>query len=367
MTEITPETLAERLAEGDPDVLPLDIRPTDVFEDWHVPGSKQIDVYDDLKNDPEAAAERLDTLPAEKEIVTVCGVGKVSAQATELLSEMGYDAKTLVDGMRGWGRVHRATALPVESLRLVQVARPGTGCLSYVLISGDRAMVVDPSQYIAVYEGLLEDYGAKLAAVLETHAHADHVSGALELADRHKVPYYLHPADSGSLDRTTDIVDQEELTLGSTPINVIHTPGHTAGSVTFNVTDEALLTGDTLFIDSVGRPDLEAGDQDATREQAESLHESLRRVLELPDEALVLPAHAPGTPEPPVTAPLGAIRERNDMVGRDQPSFVDSITADVPEKPPNHERIKRSNVGRLELSDTDARQLELGPNQCAAG
>ena len=204
-----------------------------------------------------------------------------------------------------------------------------------------------------------------LSAVLETHAHADHISGARDLA-AHNVPYYLHSKDAGGLTETTGLEDGQQITVGAVEIDVVRTPGHTAGSVTFDLEGDVLLTGDTLFLDSVGRPDLEDGDEIAIHDRAVALYQSLHRLLDKPDKALVLPAHDSGSPDPPTTATLQKVRERNGVLGHEQAGFVDTITANIPETPPNHEQIKHANVGKTQLDAEEARQLELGPNRCAA-
>lgn len=296
----------------------------------------------------------------------MCGVGEVSDVATDVLQNMGYEAKTLIDGMSGWSRIHLVAPVPMETAQLLQVARPGTGCLSYVLISDEEAIVIDPSQYTEKYAQIVDAHDATLTGILETHAHADHISGARTLADAHKVPYYLHPDDAGDLTDLIALEDGQNITNGSVAIEVIHTPGHTAGSVAFDVGDEVLLTGDTLFLDSVGRPDLEGGDDTAICARAKTLYESLQRLLDKPDNTLVLPAHDPGSPEPPTTASLAKVRERNDVLANDREGFIETITANIPETPPNHEQIKRVNVGKETVAADEAQELELGPNQCAA-
>lgn len=366
MTEITPEEVSEHLEYGNDDLLLLDIRHADAFEEWHIPGSENIDIYDELTSEPETATEALDHLPQNKEIVTVCGVGEVSDVATDVLRNMGYEAKTLIDGMSGWSRVHLAAPIPIETVQLLQVARPGTGCLSYILISDGEAIVIDPSQYTEKYGQIVDAHGAALTAVLETHAHADHISGARTLADAHNVPYYLHPDDAGDLTNLSTLEDGQSITNGSVAIETIHTPGHTAGSVSFDIDGEVLLTGDTLFLDSVGRPDLEGGDETAIRARATTLYESLQCLLDKPDDTLVLPAHDPGSPEPPTTASLAEVRDRNDVLANDREGFIETITANIPETPPNHDQIKRVNVGKETVAADEAQELELGPNQCAA-
>jgi glyoxylase-like metal-dependent hydrolase (beta-lactamase superfamily II) len=369
MQEITPNELSERLRNGNSSPLVLDIRHQEDFEEWHIPGSLNVDVYDELTDDPEQAKEALSDLPNENQIVTVCAAGVVSQTATEVLQELDYDAVTLTDGMNGWSRVHRHAEVPADiDGTLVQVARPGKGCLSHVLISDGEAVVFDPSHYLDEYEAIIDEYDADLVGVFDTHAHADHVSGAAELADRHGVPYYLHPKDALALD-VTPLEDGQIVTIGRLDIEVIHTPGHSEGSVSFDIGGAALITGDTLFHESVGRVELgvEAGIEDSNVEQnAATLYESLQRLLDRPDDALVLPAHDPGSPEPPVTATLAEVKERNEDLGRDRAEFVEELASDIPDHPPNFQRVKRTNVGQESVPADELAELELGPNNCAA-
>ncbi|WP_430503544.1 MBL fold metallo-hydrolase [Haloparvum sp. PAK95] len=369
MQELPPDALSEQLQGDDDDPLVLDIRHQEDFEEWHIPGSINVDVYDELVDDPKQASEALSELPRDEQIVTVCTAGVVSQTATELLEEQGYDAVTLADGMNGWSRVHRYAEVPTDlDGTIVQVARPGKGCLSHVLVSDGEAAVFDPSHYLDEYDVILDEYEAELVGVFDTHAHADHISGAADLADRHGVPYYLHPKDALALD-ATPLEDGRSVTVGHLDIEVIHTPGHSEGSVSFDVEGAALLTGDTLFHESVGRVELgvEAGIEESdVAGNAATLYESLQRLLGRPDDAVVLPAHDPGSPEPPVTATLAEVKERNEDLERDREEFVEELASDVPDHPPNFERVKRTNVGQEAVPADELAELELGPNNCAA-
>jgi glyoxylase-like metal-dependent hydrolase (beta-lactamase superfamily II) len=369
MARIAPEEVSERLNGDADDLLLLDIRHDDDFEEWHIPGSHHIDVYDELKEDPERAAEALSSLPRDKEIVTVCTVGEVSDIATDTLTDAGFEARTLQDGMSGWSRVHRTATVDADLAgTLHQVARPGTGCLSYVLVSDGEAAVFEPSSYLDQYAELVEEAGATPVGVFDTHAHADHVSGGAELAARFDVPYYLHPADA--LERSAaELADGQTLQVGEVGIEVIHTPGHSPGSVCFALDDEAVLTGDTLFHDSVGRVELgivaDLEDADPA-ENAATLYEGLQRLTGRDWNPLVLPAHDPGSPNPPVTARLDEVNERNDGLGRNREDFIGTLAGDIPEHPPNFQRIKRVNAGLEHVPPGELGDLELGPNRCAA-
>jgi glyoxylase-like metal-dependent hydrolase (beta-lactamase superfamily II) len=369
MIDVTPDELDSRLQAETEDPLLLDIRHADDFEDWHIPGSENVDIYDELKNDRDEAAAQLRTLPQDREIVTVCAVGKMSAVATETLRDDGYEAKTLRDGMSGWSRVHRTARIDADlDGTLIQVARPGTGCLSYVLLSAGEAAVFDPSIHFGEYEVVIKDYDADLVGVFDTHAHADHVSGGQQLADRYGVPYHLHPADATDLE-VSPLADGEQLSVGDVEIEVLHTPGHSPGSVSFGLDEAVLFTGDTLFHESVGRVELgvEAGLEDvAVEDNAAALYDGLQRLREYGDDPLVLPTHDPGSPDPPVTARMREVEERNAGLGRAREAFVDSLASDIPEHPPNFQQIKRVNVGVETLSRDDLEELEQGPNNCAA-
>ncbi|MFW6018705.1 MAG: MBL fold metallo-hydrolase [Halapricum sp.] len=369
MPEISPETLSEQRQDDDGEPLVLDIRHEDDFEEWHIPGSLNVDVYDELTGAPGQAREALSELPRGETVVTVCAAGVVSQTATHVLREMDYDAATLTDGMNGWSRVHRHAQVSVDfDGTLVQVARPGKGCLSHVLISDGEAAVFDPSHYLEEYEAILDEYDATLVGVFDTHAHADHVSGGATLSETHGVPYSLHPRDALAIEATA-LEDGQYIPIGQLDIEVIHTPGHSEGSVSFDIEGAALLTGDTLFHESVGRVELgvEAGIEDADAEHnAATLYESLQRLLEGPDDALVLPAHDPGSPEPPVTATLAEVKQRNDDLGRGRAEFVRELASDIPDHPPNFERVKRTNVGQESVPADELAELELGPNNCAA-
>lgn len=370
-TAFDPSTVARRVEQPDADDLyVLDVRNEEDYEEWRIPGSHNLPIYDELLDHDFSTLEAsLDEVPKDEEIAVVCVAGITSARAAEFLRERGYDATSIDDGMNGWGRAHREYDLDAAD-GVIQVVRPGTGCVSYLVHDDEEAVVVDPSQYLDRYLGAADDRDLKIVGVADTHAHADHVSGARKLAGELDVPYYLHGDDAGSLEAVRELKDGDALDVGDREIDVLHTPGHTPGSVSFRV-GNALLAGDTLFLRSVGRPDLEDGDEAAVREAAGELFDSLERLTEFDDGTLVLPGHFSDEEERPLATELGDLLAATSnellsyVVDGDEESFVETIVESLADEPANYNEIKQINWGN-EQPGGDVESLELGPNNCAA-
>ena len=359
--KISPGTVAERAG----DLFVLDVRNEEDYEEWSIEGSHNVPVYDELLEEEFSGLEdSIDELPQDQEIAVVCVAGITSARAAQFLRERGYSARTMTGGMGGWGQVHRR--FDVDGAEgVVQLIRPGTGCVSYLLHDAGEAIAVDPSQHVEEYLDLADDLGVEIVGALDTHAHADHVSGAPVLADRLDVPYYLHEADSGELEEYTPLADGETVAVGEREIDVIHTPGHTPGSVSLHLGD-SLLTGDTLFVRSVGRPDLEGDDEDAVRDAASDLHDSVESLTDLNDDTLVMPGHMSDEAIRPLATTLYGLERNNDLVGMEEGEFVETIVESLGSTPSNYEEIKAINWGKAPRTE-EAEELELGPNNCAAG
>ncbi|MDX1745524.1 MAG: MBL fold metallo-hydrolase, partial [Halobacteriales archaeon] len=157
---------------------------------------------------------------------------------------------------------------------------------------------------------------------------------------------------------------------GAITIEAIHAPGHTTGMTAFRIEDKVLLTGDSLFVESVARPDLERGSA-GEREFAETLYETLNeRILTLPSDTVVAPGHVSDAAEPALdgsyTATIGALMESMAVLGMDREEFVSFILDDMPPRPANYAAIIEANLGTESVDDDEAFRLELGPNNCAA-
>ncbi len=179
-----------------------------------------------------------------------------------------------------------------------------TGCLAqgaYYIESNGEAAIIDPLREVQPYIDMAESRGATIKYILETHFHADFVSGHVTLAHKTGAPIIYGPNANPSFDATI-ATDGQEFKLGNVTIKVLHTPGHTMESTTFLLLDEkgkehAIFSGDTLFLGDVGRPDLAQKAASMTQEDlAGILYESLRsKIMTLPDETIVYPGHGAGS------------------------------------------------------------------------
>jgi len=326
----------------------------------------QLATLDSLRLDPAAP------------VAVICGHGNSSARATRFLRDQGFEAYSVAGGMAAWETVYLPRRLsPTPALEhVIQLDRVGKGALSYVLVSDGDAVVVDPGRHLRPYEALLEDLGATAAAVIDTHMHADYLSGARAAAARWQVPYFVHPDDARSpYDGAEGRFAHQPLTEGDTiafgraTLVAAHVPGHTLGSTAL-ITDGALaLTGDFLFVQSVGRPDL-GGQRDSWTER---LWDSLERVRrEWPGDLLVLPAHYAGETERradrSVAARFDVIAATNQALAIQDPrTFLAWVTAHTTTPPEAYRTIKLANLGLVDVADADAEILEFGPNVCAVG
>jgi glyoxylase-like metal-dependent hydrolase (beta-lactamase superfamily II) len=365
ISQIDAETLREWL-DTDRPVTVVDVRADEDRAQWAIPGSVHINAYEALRaGEPGHLADV--TLPLDRPIVTVCNAGRVSQTAAGILSERGYDARSLSGGMKAWSLAWNAALVPLDYplARVVQVRRTGKGCLSYVVASAGDASVIDPSVPSDVYIAIAREHGWSVRSVVETHVHADHLSRARDLAARTGATLLL-PAQERARFAFTGIADQQRIPIGNATITALHTPGHTSESMCYVLNGTAIFTGDTLFTNGVGRPDLHA-DPDAARRRATELFTSLSRLRQLPADLVVLPAH---TSEPvpfdgkAIAAPLSDIGVWLAAWLESESTFVERVTSRLPPTPPNFVRIAELNEAG-ELPTGDPSELEAGANRCA--
>src|SRR5882762_7812406 len=200
IAQIPPQELAERLDQGEP-LQVLDVRAPEKVAAGHGALGSALD-FRAMPNSKLLALSSLDDvrLDRTRPVAVICNRGNSSKQSTAFLRERGYEAFSVIGGMAAWETVYMARRLaPTPSLaHVVQLDRLGNGALSYVLVSDGDAVVVDPSRHVDRYDAVLAELRATPAAVVDTHIHADYVSGARAAAARWQVPYFLHPDDAGS-------------------------------------------------------------------------------------------------------------------------------------------------------------------------
>ena len=374
---VDPETLKDRIDAGE-DVTLLDARMQSDYDEWRIDGehvtSINVPYFEFLEDDIDEGV--LDQIPDDREVTVLCAKGGASEYVAGTLAERGYDVDHLEDGMNGWASIYEA--VEVENYdgagTLLQYQRPSSGCLGYLLYDDGEAAIIDPLRaFTDRYLDDADDLGVDLQYALDTHVHADHISGVRDL-DANGVEGVIPEAavDRGvtyAHDLTT-AEDGDEFQVGDDTIETVSTPGHTTGMTSYLIGDSLLATGDGLFIESVARPDLEEGDEGAP-DAARMLYESLQeRVLTLPDDTLVGGAHFSDAAEPAedgtYTAPIGELVEEMDALTMDEDDFVDLILSDMPPRPANYEEIIATNLGQNAVDDAEAFTLELGPNNCAA-
>jgi len=337
----------------------LDVRETDEVADWKIPGVHNI-ALDTLE-------KRLDEVPRDERIVVICAMGARARQGAEILARQGIASDVLEGGMGAWASTYDTVEGTFGAATVVQLRRRGKGCLSYVIGAGEKCVVIDPSLELEQYLNVATRHDWTITHVLDTHLHADHLSGARDLVATTGSELWLNPSDDFTFDfeplrdgRSIPLAPRVELT-----VSAVSVPGHTEGSTMYQLGHSAVFTGDTVFLESVGRPDL----ADQAEVFAHSLYRSVHeRVLPLDDDIMVFPAHYGAVVDVRanefVARRLGELRNTLPALALNEADFVAWAIANVKDRPPNYQHIVAINAGR-ERANHDSAQLELGPNRCA--
>jgi hydroxyacylglutathione hydrolase len=254
-----------------------------------------------------------------------------------------------------------------------QIVHDDLGCASYLVGDEDAgaAAVVDPRFEISPYLELARYVGVEIQHVLETHNHADHVSGHGRLSAATGATIHVH-REAGAEYEHEPFDDGWELELGSVLVRAIHAPGHRPEHTAFALIDTdrgdepwAVLTGDTLFVNDVARPDLAVEPEDGARAMFRTLHE---RLLTLPDECEIWPGHLGGSlcggpgMDMKVSSTIGYERRHNSLLAeRDESRFVERAISALSPQPPNFKAIVKLNRGPLVTHGAEI--LPLTPRQ----
>ena len=316
-------------------------------------------------------------IPENGPIAVVCGRGNSSKQVAVVLNDLGYTAISMRGGMAAWDIAVMPRRLPPpEGFDLfVQFDRIAKGATGYLLASRGEAFLVDPPRKAQPYLEYAREAGCRVVGVADTHVHADYISGGPAIARSLKIPYYLHPGDAVyPFDGTpakiefTPVADGTAVAIGGGEVRVWHAPGHTEGSVTYRAGDVA-LTGDFVFVNSVGRPDLGGKSDEWTLRLWNSLERARR---EWGGDVRIHPAHYASEKEREADHSIGCrfadVLQRNEpMRIKDQAAFVAWVGSKVGKAPDAYRKIKAVNLGLLEVWEMEAQELEGGRNECAVG
>ena len=357
-TAISNEDLWDSLKDQK-DVFLVDVREPQEFQDFKIPGAVNIPLSQLF------ASGSTDQLPKDKKIVTICSHGNRSMVATFALAKNGIESTSLEGGMAGWNQVLDAKeAVNEADLQVLQVEKIGKGCLSHIIISDGEALVIDPNYPAKKYIQFAEDNGVKIIKVIDTHQHADHVSAAKELSKISNAELYF----SGKEEYKTEskkVDDGDTIEVGKKQIRVVHTPGHTAGSMTYNIDDKYVFCGDTLFVEGIGRPDL----RDKAEEFANQLYDTLHnKLLKLPADAKIFPTHHGEGVEPTengVFFTTVELAKKLPLLDLNQEEFVKKVVSITTPRPMNYSMIIKVNKGTIPIMDEQVPDLEMGPNRCS--
>jgi glyoxylase-like metal-dependent hydrolase (beta-lactamase superfamily II) len=369
---ITPLELFQEIAEGRVSEI-LDVRNIDEFEAAPVEGrrpvpTRNVPVYR-VMEELEDEAER-----TKEGAVVICGQGNGSALVAEEFAELGKHTRSLEGGTDAWNRL----LVPVEipglpgDVRVWQFQRPAKACLSYLVgVPGQSCIVVDPTRDPQPYLDTAKEHGMTVTHVVDTHVHADHISGGPALAKELGVEYHLPPEDAGGVVPFPNVPlkDGDVLDLGSAEVRVMsmHLPGHTPGTIALLVAEKVLLVGDTVFVRGLGRPDLTGQAEELARDLFRSCHERLRP---LDPQTIIAPAHwtipEEVNDEGLVVTTLEDVFTATLLNEKAMEKFVEEIVTSLPAAPDFYDTIRQVNAGQLTPPEDEIDVLDVGKNQCAA-
>lgn len=369
-SRIDAQELHERMTSSQ-GVTILDVRNQQAYEEWRIQGQNVQSL--NIPNS-QLQADGVDAsidVSKNREIVAVCAKGIAAQETVKMLEEAGFKSAYLEGGMGAWAEYYYPLRVAqLKSGTLYQILRPGKGCLSYLVTSGAEAVVVDAGRHVQVYLDLAAELGVSIRHTVDTHMHADHISGSRNLARETGATYWIAAAEmAGASGEFQALEDGMKLPVGNGELEMvsIRTPGHTVASTSFLIEGAYLLSGDTVFVSGLGRPDLKG----KASEMAEEMYDTvIHKLSSLDGTTWVLPSHYSDyremTPEGYVGARLADIRDRNLLLSvTDRTAFVESLVRRVGATPPNYEQVTQVNRGLYQATWEEQSELEVGPNRCA--
>jgi len=358
------------------ELLILDVRNEEDFSRFRVESPYPVEIlnvpYFDFM---EAEAVSVAKVPRGKKVKVVCAKEGSAQYVGEILESHGFeDVGYLKEGIVSWGNMLAPMRIndDGEPFQLWQFIRPGKASLSWGLISEGELTIFDPSRNLEFYQNFAKEHDCQITRTFETHLQADYISGSRFLAVSAGSHIYGHSGDfMGASFDYTQVQDGEVIKASANgpDIQVIHTPGHTPGSTCYLINDTYIVSGDTIFLVSLGRPDLGG----KAVEWAGMLYETMTEKIKKMDGTLVvLPGHYIEWTEAGsdliFTDRLHNILEKNSAIYgiSDEADFVTFIKDNIRKQPDVYAEIRKVNSGWLDPEDDEQSTMDLGKNECAA-
>jgi len=356
------------------DMVVVDVRNDKDFNRFHVESPfpfplLNVSYYDFMEREEEAVAR----VPRNRGIRIVCAKEGSARYVAEILERHGFDdVGYLAGGIKTWGNLLVPKLVAADQgYQLFQFIRPGKASCSYGLVSGKEMMLFDPSRNLDFYLDFAAAQGCMVIKTFETHLQADYIAGSREIARRTGAVFFANDGDfKTSQNPYTPLTDgaMHGFSLGGPTVRVLFTPGHTPGSTSYIIDERFLISGDMIFISSVGRPDLGG----KAEEWAGLLYDSIQMVKQLDRRLLVLPGHYIDWEEANgdlvFVRSLGEVLERNRSIYEmaDLAAFIAFIKENMRPQPEEYAVIRLVNANLRQEEEPRQEELDLGKNECAA-
>jgi glyoxylase-like metal-dependent hydrolase (beta-lactamase superfamily II) len=369
------EDLFEWVTRPGEEFLLLDVRVNEQFDRFKVEGP----FLSEMANVPyvefvEHEEESVARVPAAEKVRIVCAKEGSAKYVAEILVNHGFkDVRYLEGGIKNWGNMLAPELVASDGgYKLYQFIRPGKASCSYGLIYNDEMVLFDPSRNVEFYQHFAENNAARIVKSCETHLQADYISGSQQIAADHGAHILGHENDfKGAAFQYEKIVDEQVYSFsnGGPEIKALHMPGHTPGSTSYLIDNKYLITGDTVFILSIGRPDLGGKAEDWSK----LLYNTLKKkIAGLKDDLVILPGHymdwSEANPSRVFSDTLGNIKSKNSEIYgiSSETEFIEFIKNNMRPQPEVYAEIRKVNAGLLEVDAEEQEIMDLGKNECAA-
>ncbi|MCI5127423.1 MAG: MBL fold metallo-hydrolase [Candidatus Electrothrix sp. AUS3] len=361
------------------DLVVLDVRNEKDYARFHIESPYPFELHNVSYYDfMEAEKESVARVPANRRICIVCAKEGSAKYVAEILDKHGFsDVSYLAGGFKSWGNMLIPKLVSdqddQDGYQLYQFIRPAKASCSYGLISQDEMMLFDPSRNIDFYLNFAAEKGCTITKTFETHLQADYISGSRLIAEKTGAVFYGNEKDFGDSNNPyTPVVDGEvhrftDENSGPT-VRVLFTPGHTPGSTSYIINEQQMISGDTVFIASVGRPDLGGQAED----WAILLYTTIGMIKKLDQDLTILPGHYMNWEEANedllFTTSLGDAIERNKAIYAisNQADFIRFIQDNMRAQPEEYAVIRLLNAHKKQVDNDQAEILDIGKNECAA-